>query len=75
MAANKEGNAQELIEENLRTLVQEMQWIRKLLTLQALASGYKQKHIAVALGVSEATMSRMMPKGLPVFKNATAAES
>jgi hypothetical protein len=33
MAANKEGNAQELIEENLKTLVQEMQWVRKLLTL------------------------------------------
>jgi len=41
----------------------------------SLASGYKQKHIAVVLGVSEATMSRMMPKGLPGFKNATATES
>lgn len=75
MAPNKEGNTQELIEENLKTLVQEMQWIRRLLTLQALASGYKQKHIAATLRVSEATMSRMMPKGLPVLKNANTAES
>lgn len=57
---------------DLKTLVQETQWVRKLLTLQALAVGYKQKHIAAALGVSEATMSRMMPKGLPTFStNAT----
>jgi hypothetical protein len=37
--------------------------------LQALAAGYKQKHIAATLGVSPATMSRM-PKGLPTLKGA-----
>ena len=52
-------------EDDIKALLQETQWVRKLLTLQALAVGYKQKHIAAALGVSEATMSRMMPKGLP----------
>jgi hypothetical protein len=31
--------------------------------LQTLAAGYKQKHLAAALGVSDATISRMMPKG------------
>lgn len=72
MAINK---APELSEDNLQTLVQEMQWVRKLLVLQVLASGYNQKHIAAALGVSEATMSRMMPKGLPVFRNANIAET
>jgi transposase len=51
-------------EENLKALIQETQWVRKLLMLQVLAAGYKQKHIAAALGVSEATMGRMMPKGL-----------
>jgi len=56
-------------EGELKTLIQETQWVRKLLTLQALASGYKQKHIAAALGVSEATMSRMMPKNLPDLRN------
>lgn len=53
----------------LETLIEETQWVRKLLTLLVLASGYKQKHIAAALGISEATMSRMMPKDLPSFQN------
>lgn len=52
----------------LKTLIQETQWVRKLLMLQVLAAGYKQKHIASALGVSEATMSRMMPKGISTPK-------
>lgn len=47
------------------TLVQEMQAVKKLLILQALAMGYQQNHIAAALGVSDATLSRMLPKGLP----------
>lgn len=37
--------------------------VKMLLVLQALASGCQQKHIAAALGVSEATLSRMLPKG------------
>jgi DNA-binding NarL/FixJ family response regulator len=57
-------------DEDLKTLVQETQWVRKLLMLQVLAAGYKQKHIAATLGVSPATMSRMMPKGLPTLKGA-----
>lgn len=56
-------------EADLKTLVQETQSVRKLLTLLVLASGYKQKHIAAALGISEATMSRMMPKDLPTLHN------
>ena len=55
---------------DVKELLQEMQWIRKLLMLQTLAVGYKQKHLAAALGVSEATVSRMMPKG---FAKETAA--
>lgn len=53
-----------MADEVMKTLIQEMQWVRKLLMLQALAAGYKQKNLAAALGVSTATMSRMMPKGL-----------
>lgn len=45
-------------------LLQEMQWVRKLLMLQVLASGYQQKDIALLLGVSDATLSRMLPKGI-----------
>lgn len=62
-------------DDDLKILVQETQWVRKLLMLQVLASGYKQKHIASALGVSPATMSRMMPKGLPAMKGTSSSES
>ena len=41
-----------------------MQSVKKLMMLQLLAVGYKQKQIAAALGISEATLSRMLPKGI-----------
>ena len=50
-------------DEDAKTLVQEVQWMRKLLMLQALAAGYKQNQLAAVLGVSNATLSRMLPKG------------
>ena len=45
------------------SLVIEMQSVKSLLILQALALGCQQKHVAAALGVSDATLSRMFPKG------------
>ena len=45
------------------SLADELRAVKMLLILQALASGCQQKHIAAALGVSEATLSRMLPKG------------
>lgn len=45
-------------------LVGELRAVKLLLVLQLLAIGYKQKHIAAALSISEATLSRMLPKGL-----------
>lgn len=47
-----------------KALIGEMEAVKKLLMLQLLAMGYRQKHIASALGVSEATLSRMLPKGI-----------
>jgi DNA-binding NarL/FixJ family response regulator len=44
-------------------VVEELRSVKMLLILQALATGCQQKHIAAALGVSEATLSRMFPKG------------
>jgi len=44
-------------------IVDELRSVKMLLILQALATGCQQKHIAAALGVSEATLSRMLPKG------------
>jgi DNA-binding transcriptional regulator LsrR (DeoR family) len=46
------------------SLAADLRDVKTLLVLQALASGCQQKHIAAALGVSEATMSRMLPKGV-----------
>jgi DNA-binding transcriptional regulator LsrR (DeoR family) len=47
----------------IKSLVEEMRSIKMLLILQAMALGCQQKHVAAALGVSEATLSRMFPKG------------
>jgi DNA-binding transcriptional regulator LsrR (DeoR family) len=38
--------------------------IKMLMILQLLRSGVRQSQIAALLGVSEATMSRMLPKGI-----------
>ena len=38
--------------------------VKRLLILQLLYQGVRQSHIAAMLGISEATMSRMIPKGL-----------
>ncbi|MBI5262712.1 MAG: hypothetical protein HY852_12950 [Bradyrhizobium sp.] len=45
------------------SLTEEIHSVKMLLILQALATGCQQKHIAAALGVSEPTLSRMLPKG------------
>lgn len=45
------------------SLADELRAVKMLLIIQVLASGCQQKHIAAALGVSEATLSRMLPKG------------
>lgn len=53
-----------MTEVDAKALLGEMQAVKKLLMLQLLAVGYRQKQIAATLGVSEATLSRMLPKGL-----------
>ena len=45
-------------------LLKEIKAVKMLLILQAMALGCQQKHAAAVLGVSEATLSRMLPKGL-----------
>lgn len=51
-------------------LISEMEAIKKLLVLQLLNSGTRQKLIASMLGISEATMSRMIPKSTIIKNNA-----
>jgi len=45
-------------------LLRELRAVKMPLILQAMALGCQQKHVAAALGVSGATLSRMLPKGL-----------
>jgi len=47
----------------IESLAEEMRSVKMLLILQALALGCQQKHVAATLGVSDATLSRMFPKG------------
>jgi DNA-binding transcriptional regulator LsrR (DeoR family) len=49
--------------EHIKSLISEVASVKSLLILQALALGCQQKHVAAALGVSDATLSRMFPKG------------
>ena len=58
-------------EDSLQMLIEETVAVKKLLMLQLLAVGYKQKHLAAILGVSAATLNRMLPKGLPDLTTGT----
>ena len=42
----------------------ELRDLKMLMILQLLNAGVRQRQIAAALGVSEATISRLLPKGL-----------
>ncbi len=50
--------------EHAEEMIGEIRAVKKLLMLQLLAIGFKQKELAATLGVSEATLSRMLPKGI-----------
>jgi predicted transcriptional regulator len=51
-------------EDITQALLDEVKSLKMLVILQLLEKGTKQKHIAKMLGISDATMSRMLPKGL-----------
>jgi hypothetical protein len=44
-------------------VLEELRAVKMLLILNALAQGCQQKHVAATIGVSNATLSRMFPKG------------
>lgn len=48
---------------NNDAVLEELRAVKMILILNALALGCQQKHVAAALGVSDATLSRMFPKG------------
>lgn len=45
-------------------VLDELRALKMLMILQLLREGVRQSQISAMLGVSEATMSRMLPKGL-----------
>jgi DNA-binding transcriptional regulator LsrR (DeoR family) len=53
-----------MTDQDAKALIKEMRDVKMLLILQMLDAGVRQRQIATALGISEATMSRMLPKGL-----------
>jgi predicted transcriptional regulator len=56
-------------------LAADIRAIKMLMILQLLRSGVRQSQIAAMLGIGEATMSRMLPKGITksVSRGAAAA--
>lgn len=51
-------------EKDAKNLIGEVNSLKRLLILQLLGQGFQQKQIAMMLDISDATMSRMLPKGL-----------
>lgn len=49
---------------DLKSVISELDALKKLMILQLLDKGYSQSQIALTLGVGQATISRMFPKGV-----------
>jgi predicted transcriptional regulator len=52
-------------EDQANTILKELEILRKLKLLEFLDKGYSQGQLAQILGVSQPTISRMVPKVLP----------
>jgi predicted transcriptional regulator len=61
-------------DKDIKALIDEIAAVKKLLILQLLGNGFRQKEIAQMLGVSEATMSRMLPKGISAAASKSSAK-
>lgn len=62
-------------EADLKAAIKELRDIKMLLMLQLVNADVKQRIIAQYLGVSEATVSRMMPAGASRRKNGPKANA
>lgn len=51
-----------MTEEQAAQILKELEMLRKLQILEFLQKGYSQAQLAQALGVSQPTISRMVPK-------------
>ena len=50
-------------EKQLASIANDLEAIKKLMIFQLLEKGFSQSQLAQALGVSQPTISRMLPKG------------
>lgn len=53
-----------MTEDQADRIIKELEMLRKLRLLELFDKGYSQAQLAQALGVSQPTISRMLPKGL-----------
>lgn len=60
----------DLTNDQAERIVKELEMLRKLAILDLSDKGYSQADIADVLGVSQPTISRMFPKGIPKRKAA-----
>jgi predicted transcriptional regulator len=51
-----------MTEEQANTIIRELEMLRKLRILELFDKGYSQAQLAHVLGVSQPTISRMVPK-------------
>jgi predicted transcriptional regulator len=58
------------VEETLKKILSELEMIRKIKMLEMTDRGHSQSKIGEALGISQATVSRMMANRKPVNKGA-----
>jgi predicted transcriptional regulator len=54
-----------ITDEQAAAILKELEMLRKLKLLEFLDKGYSQGQLAQVLGVSQPTISRMVPKVLP----------
>lgn len=54
-----------MTEEQANAILKELELLRKLKMLELFKKGYSQSQLAQVLGVSQATISRMVPKVTP----------
>jgi predicted transcriptional regulator len=54
-----------MTEEQAETIIKELEMLRKLRIIELFDKGYSQAQLAQVLGVSQPTISRMVPKVSP----------
>jgi len=59
------------MEDTLKKVLSELEMIRKIKMIELMERGYSQSKLGNALGISQATVSRMMAGKKPASTNAT----